>query len=269
MNEARGEGETSRNLAFDGAWETVGHALHDLRTPLSAMSGWLEVLEARADSSDPIVSRSIAGLRRAVDDQAALLDSYGVVSRQHRQWPSACARRTLFDVLVASISRLEGDAASILEPLRAMAADALDPLAGSDGADADDEALLCDDAGDRLIDACGLLLRLLAAATGAKGVLAFRREPGSLAIHCSVRDEPDEERPDGQLDGLIAFCTAGDGASGSTSGSAVARKAHLNPAMLWSGRAVLARCGIGARLSTVDERKRFVLTLTTDLRRPV
>lgn len=57
----------------------VAKASHDLRTPLNAMVGWLHLLDI--GSGGPIFEKAVAGLKRAVDEQRALLDELAAEER--------------------------------------------------------------------------------------------------------------------------------------------------------------------------------------------
>ena len=62
--------------------------IHDLRTPLSAMSGWLEVLEAHFGEVDGIVGRALPGLRRGVEGQTQTLNGISdVLTKQRVELP--------------------------------------------------------------------------------------------------------------------------------------------------------------------------------------
>ncbi len=54
---------------------------HELRNPLNAMSGWLHLLSADAQSRPEASERALAGLKRALDQQIAQVDLLGRVLR--------------------------------------------------------------------------------------------------------------------------------------------------------------------------------------------
>ncbi|HMN81032.1 MAG TPA: PAS domain-containing protein [Burkholderiaceae bacterium] len=60
----------------------VAKASHDLRTPLNAMVGWLHLLDL--GSGGPIFDKAVAGLKRAVEEQRALLDELAAEERPRR-----------------------------------------------------------------------------------------------------------------------------------------------------------------------------------------
>lgn len=55
-------------------------AAHDLRTPLNAMAGWLQVLQSGSDLPAPTRDRALKGLRLAVDQQVVLADGLSQVA---------------------------------------------------------------------------------------------------------------------------------------------------------------------------------------------
>lgn len=57
------------------AREQLAHvAMHDLRSPLNGIQGWLQVLESRLDTSVPIVQRALDGVRNCVLQQTQILE---------------------------------------------------------------------------------------------------------------------------------------------------------------------------------------------------
>jgi hypothetical protein len=54
---------------------------HELRNPLNAMTGWLHLLSADPASSAESAQRALGGLRRALAQQLALIDTLGGVLR--------------------------------------------------------------------------------------------------------------------------------------------------------------------------------------------
>src|SRR5690606_27378662 len=81
--------------------------IHDLRTPLSAMSGWLEVLEAHLGAVDGIVGRALLGLRRGVEGQTQTLNGISdVLTKQRLELPEA--ECNLLEQLPTSLSEVAG-----------------------------------------------------------------------------------------------------------------------------------------------------------------
>jgi hypothetical protein len=54
---------------------------HELRNPLNAMSGWLHLLAAESGVGGDAAQRAIGGLRRALEQQAAQIDTLGRLLR--------------------------------------------------------------------------------------------------------------------------------------------------------------------------------------------
>jgi signal transduction histidine kinase len=54
---------------------------HELRNPLNAMTGWLHLLSADTAPRPEAAQRALGGLRRALDQQLALIDTLGRVLR--------------------------------------------------------------------------------------------------------------------------------------------------------------------------------------------
>jgi signal transduction histidine kinase len=57
---------------------------HDLRTPLSAMAGWLHLIESGKLDADGL-QRALAKLRGNIDDQVKTIDRYLGANRQEGQ----------------------------------------------------------------------------------------------------------------------------------------------------------------------------------------
>ncbi len=235
-----GGGHGSVTAAADDAWDAVDASIHDLRTPLSAMSGWLEVLEARAGAQPDMAARAMQGLRRAIDQQARLLDDYARVSHVQRQWPPGNARRALTDAVGAALLRLEPEAAARLAPLSAALAPG--PHAASSPASRSPQCL---DAGERLVDALALLLSLFARGLGAGAQVAVKVEHDRIQL--------DATGADGDQSALERFCNR--------PGKAGARAAGVGLAVLWSARTVLARCAVLPQFATGDSAQAFSLRL--------
>lgn len=62
----------------------VAKLLHDLRTPLNAMVGWLHLLGMDGDAAANGRPRALTGLRRAVDQQRQMLDDWNGSARPAR-----------------------------------------------------------------------------------------------------------------------------------------------------------------------------------------
>ncbi|MGE0314700.1 MAG: response regulator [Lautropia sp.] len=241
-DDAAGDPPAPADPVLEGAWNAIDASIHDLRTPLSAMSGWLEVLEARAASGDTMGARAMQGLRRAIDQQTRLLDDYAKVSQVQRQWPSAAGRRPLAGPLDLAMQRLESEVAVRLAPASAVLVDA-DGQAGP----------LCLDAGERLVDALATLLGLLAHGLGPRGKLSLSIERDALRF--------DAASIDGDPTALAAFCAR--------PGKAGARAANVGLAVLWSARTVLDRCGVVPGFDAGDAAHAFSLVLrAADRARP-
>ena len=219
------------------AWHVIDASMHDLRTPLAAMSGWLEVLEARlgdAAAQDSMTTRALQGLRRAIEQQTRLLDGYAKVADTHRAWPPAGSPCPLPQALIAAIGQLDSASAGRLAPL--IAGPVLDP--GQQG-------LSCLDANGRLVDALAVLLSLLSNALGERGRANVRFESQAIVI--------DVLHPDAKGSVLAAFCSGPDKVAARASGAGLAQ--------LWSARQVLERCGIEPRFDTDPDGEGFSLSL--------
>lgn len=68
--------------------------IHDLRTPLNAMVGWLHLLTSPGETAAKTHDRALAGLQRAVDQQRQLLDDWPEPSRADRAAHTTGATRT-------------------------------------------------------------------------------------------------------------------------------------------------------------------------------
>lgn len=68
-------GDKNGKAAVDLPHDTMRKLSHDLRTPLSAMAGWLHLMESgKLDEAG--VKRVIAKLRGNIDDQVRTIDRY-------------------------------------------------------------------------------------------------------------------------------------------------------------------------------------------------
>lgn len=218
-------------------WPVIDASIHDLRTPLGAMSGWLEVLEARADaadSPDPMAARALVGLRRAIEQQTRLLEGYAQVADTRRRWPNATVPRPLAAVLAEALGRLDAAPAGRLTALNA-ALNSTNP----------GDSPTCRDAGDCLVDAVLVLLKLLVSALGDGHQPGLRSDSQALVI--------DARTVDGEPAALAAFCVRPD--------ARAARIAGTGLAQLWNARNVLRRCGIGMRFAAGRCGEGFSLTL--------
>ena len=91
--------------------------IHDLRTPLSAMSGWLEVLEAQlGGAAEPMAERALRGLRRSVDAQAGVLNMLSETLARQRSEPGERDECLLLERLQAAMARLEARLDSLTPP---------------------------------------------------------------------------------------------------------------------------------------------------------
>jgi CheY-like chemotaxis protein len=68
-----GDVEDYRDLALERI-DFKAALAHDLRTPLNAMVGWLHLLKSSKSDNAESVARAMDGLRRAVEQQRALID---------------------------------------------------------------------------------------------------------------------------------------------------------------------------------------------------
>jgi len=116
---------------------------HELRNPLNAMTGWLHLLSADPAPRTESAQRALAGLRRALDQQLALIDTLGRVlrliegERVRNGEPvelggllEACAEvlgptarsagREVRIEQAGGPSRIEGDRGALLEALRTL-----------------------------------------------------------------------------------------------------------------------------------------------------
>lgn len=200
-------------------------AIHDLRTPLGAMSGWLEVIETELGEVDGVLGRAVAGLRRAVDEQARMIQSFSNAFEVVHE-PFDPVRRTPY------VERLLA-AAEGLDPEMRARLGSLEGLRGRSTAH-------CTDGGDALDDSLLVFLRLLATASVeplANGA-SIDGEGEGLVVHLRSRPEC--------VDALLAFCNG-------LNRSAVKRSNHSLP-VLWAARTALLDSGmeLGARVARRD-----------------
>jgi hypothetical protein len=216
--------------ARDCATETavlLDSIIHDLRTPLSAMSGWLEVLEAHFGEADGIVGRALLGLRRGVDSQTNGLSGLSdVLMKQRIDLPadSECAvlermQSALAEMQERADGPLDAGVAARLAPFRS-----LQPRG----------SLTCRDAGTSLIEACATLLRALAAA----------QDPADAPISVSANAEKvliTVPGGNGDPTALRSLCV---GLAGYPT-----RRPEIRAQVIWLARSMFRRCGLALQMS--------------------
>ena len=224
------QGADAIAAARDCAVETavlLDSIIHDLRTPLSAMSGWLEVLEAHFGEADGIVGRALLGLRRGVDSQTAGLSGISdVLMKQRIDIPSQ-GECTFLERMSLALQDLESNPESPLEPAISarLAAFRTVDAAGS---------LTCRDAGSSLAEACGILLRALAAAQDSGDApISVSANAGKVLVTL----------PGGNGDptALRSLCL---GLAGYP-----ARRPEIRAQAIWLARSLFRRCGIALQMS--------------------
>lgn len=201
--------------------------IHDLRTPLSAMSGWLEVLEAHFGEADGLVGRALLGLRRGVDSQTKGLNGLSdVLMKQRIDLPAEgeclLLERLQFALQQMSLREdlpLDNAELGRLAPFRS-----LDPRS----------SFTCKDAGSSLVDACATLLHALAVSqAGADAAMSITGSADKLLI--TVPGGSGDRTP------LKSLC---HGLEGYTT-----RRPEIRAQALWLARAVLQRCGLVVQMS--------------------
>jgi hypothetical protein len=224
------QGSDAIAAARDCALETavlLDSIIHDLRTPLSAMSGWLEVLEAHFGEADGIVGRALLGLRRGVDSQTAGLSGLSDVLMKQRIDIPGQSECVLLERLSAALAELEANPEASLDPAvaaRLAPFKTLDP-AGS---------LTCRDAGSSLVEACVTLLRALSAAQDpADAPLALAATPDSILITLAGGH--------GDPTALRSLCV---GLAGYPT-----RRPEIRAQAIWLARSLFRRCGIALQMS--------------------
>ena len=224
------QGSDAIAAARDCAQETavlLDSIIHDLRTPLSAMSGWLEVLEAHFGEADGIVGRALLGLRRGVDSQTAGLAGLSDVLMKQRIDIPGQEQCNLLERIREALQELESSSEAPLEraaATRLAAFRALKP-AGT---------LTCRDAGSSLAEACGTLLQALAAA----------QDAGDAPISVSANaDKILITLPGGSGDptALRSLCV---GLAGYPT-----RRPEIRAQAIWLARSLFRRCGIALQIS--------------------
>ena len=223
------QGSEAIAAARDCALETavlLDSIIHDLRTPLSAMSGWLEVLEAHFGEADGIVGRALLGLRRGVDSQTLGLSGLSDVLMKQRIDIPGQDDCTLLEHLQVALQEMERGAdgppdptlLARLAPFRAL------ETAGS---------LTCQDAGTSLTEGCGTLLRALMAA----------QDPadGPISVSSSA-DEISITLPGGNGDptALRSLCL---GLAGYPT-----RRPEIRAQAIWLARSIFRRCGVALEM---------------------
>ena len=194
--------------------------IHDLRTPLSAMSGWLEVLEAHFGEADGIVGRALLGLRRGVDSQTAGLSSLSEVLMKQRLDLPVDGDCVLLERMRTALEQLEARPDS---PVDRQASARLAALKnGVPGS-----SLKCRDAGTSLTDAFGTLLQALAVAQDdADPPLTIAADDTQVVITVPASS--------GDISALKSIC------QGLASYSA--RRPEIRAPALWLARSMLRRC---------------------------
>lgn len=201
--------------------------IHDLRTPLSAMSGWLEVLEAHFGEADGIVGRALLGLRRGVDSQTEGLNSLSDVLMKQRIEMPANGDCLLLERMQVALKQMDSRQNSPLDTAESARLESFRSLdtGGS---------LACQDAGSTLIDACETLLHALA--------VAQAPDDGLLSITANA-------------DKLLITVPGGSGDTSAVRslchGLAVysAKRPEIRPQALWLARSILQRCGLALQMS--------------------
>ncbi len=202
--------------------------IHDLRTPLSAMSGWLEVLEAHFGEADGIVGRALLGLRRGVDSQTVGLSSLSDVLMTQRIDLPVNGDCVLLERMRLALDQLEARPDS---PLDRQASARLAPfkslkLEGS---------LKCQDAGSSLNDACGTLMHALALAQDAADPpLSIQADGGKVVIALTSAS--------GDPSALKSLCQGLAGYS--------AKRPEIRVPALWLARSMLQRCGLDLQMKS-------------------
>ena len=223
-------GAESIAAARDCALETavlLDSIIHDLRTPLSAMSGWLEVLEAHFGEADGIVGRALLGLRRGVDSQTLGLSGLSDVLMKQRIEIPGEGDCTLLERLQLALQDMRQSADGPPDPTVAVR---LAPFLALETAG----SLTCQDAGTSLTEGCGTLLRALAAA----------QDPGDAPISVSANaDKILITLPGGNGDptALRSLCL---GLAGYPT-----RRPEIRAQAIWLARSIFRRCGVAMEMS--------------------
>lgn len=204
--------------------------IHDLRTPLSAMSGWLEVLEAHFGEADGIVGRALLGLRRGVDSQAVGLSGLADVLMKQRIDLPVDGDCVLLERMQLALDQLEARPDS---PLDQQAAARLAPFRASEARG----SLRCLDAGSSLGDACATLLHALA--------LAQEDVDPPLSVSADERGVlVSVASASGDRSAVRSLCQGLAGYS--------AKRPEIRAPALWFARSMLQRCGLDLRMKPVQ-----------------
>jgi hypothetical protein len=217
---------TARDCAFETAI-LLDSIIHDLRTPLSAMSGWLEVLEAHFGEADGIVGRALLGLRRGVDSQTQGLSGLSDVLMKQRIDLPGQGDCTLLERMQLALREMEGNPEP---PVDARLSARLEPFRTLDAAG----SLTCRDAGTSLVEACGVLLRALLAA----------QDPADAPLSISANEEKVLiTLPGGNGDptALRSLCV---GLAGYPT-----RRPEIRAQAIWLARSMFRRCGLSLQMS--------------------
>jgi signal transduction histidine kinase len=201
--------------------------IHDLRTPLSAMSGWLEVLEAHFGEADGIVGRALLGLRRGVDSQTLSLSGLSDVLMKQRIELPAQGDCLVLERMQLALEQLESQPDSALVPAQSAR---LKPVKAA----AAGGSLTCRDAGSSLNDACETLMHALALS---------QDEPDAPVGITANADKVTITVPGGSGDpsALRSLCQ----------GLAVysAKRPEIRAQALWLARLMLQRCELALQMS--------------------
>ena len=197
-------------------------AVHDLRTPLGAMSGWLEVIETELGEVDGVLGKAVAGLRRAVDEQERMIQAFSHAFGVLHESVDPQRRCGFIDRLLVAAGRLDADARARLG--------SLEHLRGRSKA-------RCIDGGNALDDGLLVFLRLLAMATDVADGSGFTidGEDEGLVVH--LRSRP------ACVDALLAF---GNGLD-----RGAVKRVNVSLPTLWAARLALMDSGLepGARVA--------------------
>ncbi len=205
--------------------------IHDLRTPLSAMSGWLEVLEAQIGAVDGLTGRALQGLRRGVDGQTRVLNVLSdTLMKQRMALPPGgdCLLLERMQQALQDLERRGTGSASPVETRRLAALARLVPTG----------SLTCADAGAALADACGVLLQALSIAqSGADAPITVTAD--AAGIRFTVPGGSGDPSPlHGLCNGLAGYAT---------------RRPDIRVQSLWLARTMLHRCGLVLQTVPADD----------------
>lgn len=133
--------------------------IHDIRTPLGAMAGWLEVLESQLPEAPGLVGRAIVGLRRGIASQTQVVNTMGAtLSQLEVDSQGDPARRPFGPVLDRAMARVTDPGAEPIPAIRQRLALTVFLPSG------EVSSLTCLDSGESLVAACCVMLEALAAA---------------------------------------------------------------------------------------------------------